>query len=299
MRAHVRMRSPDGQTHALGPGDIIGRLATAALHLDDARVSEAHAMISLRGRELKLLALRGLFAVDGTPKEEVVLQAGMSLELARGVALHIEEVVLPEALLAIEGGGLPRQVLAGTASLVLKPRPALLPRYQGEAAAHIWDNGERWRIRIGAEPARDLVPGDSWELEGRTFRVLRVDLEHGGQIPTQLDGAIHPRLRIVAAFDTVHIQIDGKPVLALDGISARIISELVAVGGPSSWDVIAGQIWSDEPDRAQLRRRWDISVARLRRKLREARVRPDLVRAGGTGQVELFLCSGDVVEDRV
>ena len=38
------------------------------LHVDDARVSEAHALVSLRGRELQLLALRGRFAVDSTPR---------------------------------------------------------------------------------------------------------------------------------------------------------------------------------------------------------------------------------------
>ena len=40
---------------------------SAALHLDDPRVSEAHAMVSIRGSELKLLALRGRFQIDGLP----------------------------------------------------------------------------------------------------------------------------------------------------------------------------------------------------------------------------------------
>ena len=123
-------------------------------------------------------------------------------------------------------------------------------------------------------------------------------LERGGQTPTRLDGALHPPLRIVARFDTVHIHVEGRPVVTFDGLHARILSELVAVGGPASWDVIAGEVWKeDADDRLQLRRRWDVSLARLRRKLREARVRPDLVRAGGTGQVELLLYEHDSVED--
>ncbi|MFO0580058.1 MAG: FHA domain-containing protein [Polyangia bacterium] len=310
MRAFVRLRTGDGQTTALGPGDIIGRLATAALQLDDARISEAHAMVSLRGRELKLLALRGLFAIGGSPLDEVVLQAGQSIEIARGVHLCVEEVVLPESLLAVEGDGLPRQILSSTTSILVAPRPALVPRYQGDAAAHIWDNGLSWRIRSGDGPARDLRPGDSWQLAGQRFRALEVALDRAGQLPTQLDGAIHPRLHIVAAFETVHIHADGRPVLVLDGIAARIVSELVALGGPAPWELVAAQIWpagsdpesAEQPDlldRTQLRRRWDISLARLRRKLRDARVRPDLVRACGTGQVELLLCSGDTVEDHV
>lgn len=299
MRAYVRLRTPEGHTWVLGPGDIIGRLDGAALHIDDARISEAHALVSLRGRELKLLALRGLFAVEGKPIDEVVLQAGMVIELARQVSLSIEEVVLPEVLLALEGDGLPRQVLTGTASLMVTPRPSLVSRYQGDAHAHIWDNGERWRLRIGSGPLRDVIPGETFEILGKKFRAVTVGIDGAGQAPTQLEGSVHPRLRIVARFDTVHIHIDGKPVVALDGIAARIISELVAVGGPASWEVIAGQIWKGDEDRTQLRRRWDINLARLRRKLRESRVRADLIRAGGTGQVELLLGDGDVVEDLV
>lgn len=40
------------------PGDLIGRLPGAALQIADPRVSEAHAMVSLRAGELVLLALR-------------------------------------------------------------------------------------------------------------------------------------------------------------------------------------------------------------------------------------------------
>ena len=58
MRPTVSLQLPDGSIHELGHGDLIGRLWTAALHLDDGRISEAHAMISLRGSELHLLALR-------------------------------------------------------------------------------------------------------------------------------------------------------------------------------------------------------------------------------------------------
>lgn len=298
MRAYVRLQTPDGRVETLGPGDIIGRLAGAALHLDDARISEAHAPVSLRGRELKLLALRGLFAVDGKPTDEVVLRPGLLLELARQVSVSVEEVVLPEALLALEGDGLPRQVLSGTASLLLKPRPALVPGYQGDAAAHIWDNGERWRLRLADGPTRNLEPGDSFEREGLCFRAVAIALERAGQAPTQLEGSVRPKLHIVACFDTAHIHVEGKQVVALDGISARILSELVALGGPASWEMVAGQIWKDDEDRTQLRRKWDINLARLRRKLRKARIRADLIRAGGTGQVELLLYSGDRTEDR-
>lgn len=298
VRAYVRLRTSEGQTAVLGPGDLIGRLAGAALQLDDGRVSEAHAMVSLRGRELKLLGLRGLFAVGGKPCDEVVLAPGQSVEVAPGLAIHVEEVKLPESLLAVEGDGLPRQVLTGSMSLVTRPQPALLPRHRGDAAAHIWDTGATFRIRVGDGKPRDLAPGDRWTLDGVAFRAVAVELARGAQTPTRLDGALHPPITIQARFDTVHIHVEGRPVVTFDGLYARLISELVAVGGPASWEVIAGEVWKDDAeDRIQLRRRWDVSLARLRRKLREARIRPDLIRAGGTGQVELLLYAGDRVED--
>ena len=52
MRASVRLRLPDGTIETLYAGDLIGRTWAAALRLDDPDVSEAHAMVSLRGERL-------------------------------------------------------------------------------------------------------------------------------------------------------------------------------------------------------------------------------------------------------
>lgn len=298
MHAFVRFRLPNGATAVLHPGDLIGRLESAALYLDDARISEAHAMVSLRGRELKLLALRGMFAVAGKPVNEVVLTAGLEIHPARGMVLTVEDVELPDEVLALEGPGLARQVLAGTTSLFVKPRPTLLPRYKSDAAAHVWNSVEGWRVQVAGEPAAELAPGDTFDVAGLTFRAVGVSLEQAARQATRVEGSVQQPLTVVASYDTVHILRDGQPALALDGISARIVSELVAFGGPAAWDLLAGEIWRGETDRGQLRRKWDVNLARLRRKLRAAGVRTDLVRAGGTGQVELLLYEADRVDDR-
>jgi hypothetical protein len=62
--------------------------------------------------------------------------------------------------------------------------------------------------------------------------------------------------------------------------------------------VVAAEIWPDETDRNALRRKWDVNLARLRAHLREQRIRPDLVRADGSGNFELFLYPDDQIEDR-
>ncbi len=302
MHAHVRLRLPDGTVASLVPGDLIGRLTTAALHLSDARISEAHAMVSLRGKDLKLLALRGMFAVAGRPVNEVTLTPGLDVEMAPGLGLHVVDVALPERVLAIDVGGELRQVLAGTTSLVLEPAPALVPRYRATASAHIWNTGQAWvlQTRDGAarrEPALELHEGDVFDIEGVTVSAVAVPLARLAQGATQLEGALRRPLTLVARYDTAHILQDGQPALALDGIAARIVSELVAVDGPVGWAVLAGEIWPKEPDRIALRRKWDVNLNRLRRKLRGAGVRTDLVRAGGRGTVELLLYGDDRVQD--
>ena len=305
MYAFVRFRLPDGSTSTLSPGDFIGRLDHAALHLDDARVSEAHAMVSLRGRELKLLALRGRFAIDGSPVNSAVLRDGLVIEVARGLSLVVDEVQLPEQVLALEGDGLPRQVLSGAMSLFVKPKPSLQPRYRSDAAAHLWNTGEGWTLSVvdgelggEAELARALASGDSFVIDGVAFRVVAVEIAHAARKATRVEGAVQSPLTIVASYDTVHLHRPDHAPLALDGISARILSELVAFDGPVVWHVLAREIWRHEDDRGQLRRKWDVSLARLRRKLRAVGIRTDLIRAGGTGQIELLRYPGDRIDDR-
>ena len=296
MRAFVRFRTPSGEVHDLSHGDIIGRLWSAAMHIDDARVSEAHAMVSLRGRELRLLALRGLFALDSQPINSLTLQPGQRIALARGVEIVVLDVVLPDVVLAVEGDDLPRQVLSGVCSLLPAPQPQLLPGYR-EGGAILWSTGDRWRLQLPDEPPQDLDIGDTWTLGGRRFRAVSVNLAVAGQDATRAQGSVREPLRIVTFYDTVHIHRDGQPVFLLSGIAARLISALAAVEVPISWEAVAQEVWGDQ-DRNDLRRRWDVAVARLRKKLQLAGIRPDLIRADGCGNFELLRYPDDVLDDQ-
>ncbi len=297
MSAFVRVRRPDGTTATLAPGDLVGRLGSAALHLHDARISEAHALVSLRGQELKLLALRGRFAVDGKVADEVVLKPGLAVEFAPGLVVDVVEVVVPAEVLALRGDGLPRQLLAGVCSLYVESEPRLLPRYAGDAAAWIWSIGGSWAVKVGDGPTRPFAAGDVIEVAGRRFEAVSVALSEAGRDATRA-GGLRPPLRIEARFDSVQILRDGLPTFAVGGIGARIVSELVAFDGPVHWQVVAAEIWTDEADAMQLRRRWDVALSRLRGKLRHARLPVDLVRADHNGYVELLREAGDVVVDR-
>lgn len=297
MRPGVVLILDDGTSWRLGPGDLVGRVPGAALRLTDPRVSEAHAMVSLRGETLRLLALRRPLAIGGQPTGDVELRVGQRIELAAGLAVAVAEVHLPDEIPAIEGAGLPRQVLPATGSLWTRPRPRLVARYEAGADAHVWSSGETWWARVGDQAPRSLVPGDTLVVGDRSFDIVWAPLGDASGRPTELRGAVDQPLRIVARWDTVHLHRDGEPILTLSGVPARILSELCTIGGPVGWEALCAQLWPDGTDRHALRRRLDMGLSRLRRRLQDARVRTDLVRADGTGLIELVPGPGDEVVD--
>lgn len=300
MRACVHLELPDGDTVVLAPGDLLGRNPRAALPIDDAAVSEAHAMVSLRDGALTLLGLRGGFvlAPDAPPVTEVALASGQTIWLSRRTALRVVAVVLPDSVLAIEGPAVPRQALSGVTSIVVTGEGVeVVGRATRRAAATLWSLGDRWQVETDGE-TRPVGPGDRLVVGGHALRLVALPLAGAGRARTVRDGGVRAPLRIVARFDTVHIQRDGAPVVVLGHTGARILSELVAFDGPAPWEVVAREVWTDGAHTQKLRARWDMAVIRLRRKLSAAGVRSDLVSADGSGTVELLLYPGDTVDDR-
>ncbi|MEL6345269.1 MAG: hypothetical protein AAFV53_19340 [Myxococcota bacterium] len=295
MRAAVELVLPDDTTVELVPGDIIGRLWTATAWIPDPRVSEAHAMVSLRGPVLKLMALRGRFSVGKGPLTELELVAGQEIWLADGLSIQVANVSIPEFALALEGPGLPRQVLAGVASLELAPRPRLRRGHHTGAVSVIWSDGTLWRLWMDGDE-REIAAGDQFAVGGQTFSLVAVPLGTVGDATRQA-GAVTSPLRIEARHDTVHISRDGEVVLRLVGAQARMVSELVLFGRPAPWHIIAGEVWPAVHNTHTRRRRWDVSLSRLRQRMRAARVRTDLIRADGKGNYELVLHPHDTLID--
>ncbi|HNC99468.1 MAG TPA: hypothetical protein PKW90_25265, partial [Myxococcota bacterium] len=272
------------------------RTYQAGLRIDDPQISEAHALLSLRGEALVLLPLRRRIYVEHRPMESVTLRAGMQLGLAPRIDLTVEEVALPTTVLGIEGEGLPAQVLTHTCSLVLHPQPRLEPGTLDRAAAIFWPADVWWRMRPAGGADVDFEPGTRVTVQGQQVWGIAFSLSTAGQSPTLQSpfGAVH----IISQFDTVHLQTGSGGTLVLAGQLARVVSELVTIGAPISWEGLAAQIWSDLPDRDLLRKRWDVLMVQLRKRLKEGGIRPDLIRSTGTGLVELVRMEGDLVEDR-
>ena len=296
VQVFVRMRLPDLRTVELAPEAVIGRMRSATLRLNDPAISEAHAIVSLRGSTLKLLALRGRFAVDGAQCTEVALRAGQVIELAPRIALTVVEVMLPPQIFGIRTAGLPIQVLPPVASI----RPGtgdVVPGFLPDAAAIIWlDHSSVHMRRAGHDHDTELGYGEAIDVADRTYVVERVLLRDVG-VPATMRGPWDDPLTLTLLYDSAHIT-QGDQVAAIDGIAARILCELAELNAPVEWRTVAGEVWPREDDEVLLRRNWDAGLTRLRRLLLEQGVRSDLVRAAGRGRVELFLRPRDQVIDR-
>ncbi len=176
MWSRVRLQATDtddaGEVVVLGHGALIGRLWSAALLLDDPRISEAHALVSQRGPDLKLLALRRRFLVDGKPVTEVALRAGQSLRFADGIDYEVLDVEGPPTVLGMEAAGMPARALPGTVALITQPTPAFAPAAHPGAVAHVWCAAAGWRLRPRGGRARPLEEGDEIALDGVTWRAV-------------------------------------------------------------------------------------------------------------------------------
>jgi pSer/pThr/pTyr-binding forkhead associated (FHA) protein len=292
----VRLALPDGSSVDLAPGAIIGRLQSAALRLDDPRVSEAHALVSLRGDALWVLGLRGVIAVDGRVVGEAPLAPGMRLNLTPDVALDVLEVHVPDAVLGLALDG---RVTAPLRDAVYSVLVDGTPHsgFRQDAAAHIWTTGAGYSWRVGNGAPQVAKPGDTVVVAGRTLRFEELPTAESAVDETRGTGRLDEPMRIVARYGTVQLHRARHDTVVVSGVPARIVSELVALGGQAAWEVIAREIWRDGVENYALRRRWDRNLATLRSKLRQAGVRDDLVTSAGTGDAELVLRPGDVLVD--
>lgn len=287
-----------GRRWDLGPGAILGRMVTAACRLHDPRVSEAHALISLRGRGLRLLALRGEVLVDGSPEDEVELTPGQVLSLG-ATRLQVESVTIPDGVLALRvDDGDPQELCAGVYSLLARPVPDLVPREDGDALARLWSTAEGWCIQTPDGRRENVVPGRVWQLQGVKVSAVVMDIDEAGHTATV--GRAGTGITLLARHTSVHLLRHGREVVVVDGQPGRLLSELAVLGAPVDWTSLAAELWPDidaKRERDLLRRNWDRVLRRLRIKLREHGIREDLVRADGLGNLELVLQTGDRVRD--
>lgn len=295
--------SIDSSRVTVHPGTLIGRLAHAGVVIADPRVSEAHALVSLRCRSLRLLALRGALTVQGCDVDAVTLAPGVQVELADGLSIAVESVTLPTHGLVLCGTTPgPVELGASTCSLLAEgPGLRVLRLVAGfvpGAAGHLWYSGSRLWIRPRGQDAEPLEIDGRWTIEGRTLQVVQVPLDGTHDTGFDRGGPFEQTsIVLVARYVTVHVY-RGSGTSVITGKPANLVSELVRFAGkPVPWMTVSRQIWGERPDRESLRRNFDTTLARLRRQLRDLAIREDLVGLDGAGNVELVLYPGDRMVD--
>jgi len=277
----------------------------AAIVVDDPRISEVHAYVAFRGEHLRLLSLRGRLTVDGKPKSDVILKPETRVLLAGFFSIEVISVEIPEFVIALQINQGAPIVPVGVMTLSADDQ-VLREGFDPEALAVLWSGpgGLKLRIQKGsrlpaatAEADLTLLAGDQVRVGPHVVRVLHVSLHDTRSSVTDGIGQCSA-LSLTLHYDTVHISIEAQRPVILDGIAARIVSELAILRTPIGWRSLAETLWSGIVDAATLRKRWDQALTRLRAKLREGNVRSDLVRANHGGLVELALGPEDHVEDR-
>lgn len=298
MPAVVVFRLPDALCVSLGPGAIIGRAFTAELQLNDGRISEAHAQVSLRGGELVLLALRGRVRVDGRDVPRVTLVAGQRVELAREVSLEVVSVELPTRVLGVEAPELPTQVLSGVVSVCVEPRLHLVAGVVPEARALLFSDGLAWFVREGANAAVRLRAGDEVKIDGHALRF--VDVARGlVDIPDTTPVAPGASLRLVCGDDVTHVwPASAQEPVMLSGQSSQLMKVLLDEGKPLRWEALASRLWPRDEADEQVRHRLDVLLGKLRRRLDAGGVRRDLVTSHRNGCLELVMYPGDQAQAR-
>lgn len=267
-----------GRSFVLVHGDVVGRGWSAAVHLVDGRVSEAHAALSVRGTEVWLLGLRGRFKVNGVLCRETELRQGQCLTIAPGVHLTVGLVVRPEGGLAVGPIGSAGVMLQGVAGL-FSEAPWVRAGWHATALGHVWSDPEGW-TRDGPDGKHRVRDGATWSVNGTWFAARWVLRE---RVVTAQE-LTRPHIRVGSRL--LRITHCGRETM-IRGRSAQLVHELAVVGLPVDWHALARSLWGDD-HRETLRRRWDTQLYRLRGQLIRAGVRPDLVVAHGTGLVELI-----------
>ncbi len=287
----ARVRLPDGSTELLFPGDVIGRLWRADLHLNHPAISELHAYLSHRDGRLCLLPLRGQLTVYGMASREVALREGLEVGLAEGLSLTVEAVSLPQELPALSLDGRLYPLRLARCSLTAE---SLEPPGAVGAIAACWSTGEDWFAQAPGGEVLRLEPGQAVRLGEHQLRLVDVRAPLAEAAATQGQAYAAP-LRLVAQFETVRIHRPGTAAVLISGLQARTLSLLAEYSGPVHWELVARELWRNVDDAMQLRRRWDRVLWALRRRLRAEGLRSDLVLTS-QGQVELALGDHDTLE---
>lgn len=285
----VVVRTDEHDYVPLHPGDLIGRLRTAALHLDDPRVSEAHALLSLRGRSLWLFGLRGGLRVGRTWRHEVELEEGLVLGLADDVDLEVVSVTLPSTVHALRDD-------QGTVTALDRPEWSVMadgtvvPGFLREGVAWVWSSAGAWRLQVVGGDSGALAADETFVAANRRFTLESEPVAVADVVATVTSGWNVPPFTIDTWEQHTKIVVEGRAEVELTGNGHRILRQAARKteqGGAVHWSEVAEAIWRVNATEQN----WFTNHRRLQHRLRTLRLPPDLVSCTG-GQVRLVMRAG-------
>ena len=280
-------------------GDIVGRLRSASLQISHPQISEAHAMLSLRGQRLVLIALRGALGGAGQGAEEIPLETGQTIVLNEEVSLEVIKIELPQRVVGFQWAGQPAVAPAGAVFSVFATDSQLRPGFHADADAHVWrDHNGCWSLQIGQAPSVAVaVGGEPWSIVGRPLRAVWIEL---GQLESPRTEGRSPVLTISGSQTHLQVSSRGGKLAEISGQGARILWELALHherGAPfADWELIADQLWGARLNRRSKRARWDMAIKRLRNSLLSLDLERELVQSDGAGACGLVLRPGDRID---
>lgn len=273
----------------LEPGDIIGRMELAALSIEDARISEAHAMISLREGELRLLALRGRFRVKQEVCSQIALTDGLEIELAQDIYLKVLEVYLPDHILGLEIPGFTQMALPQTMTLFAQNPPVIRSGYDNSGDAIFWSLDGSHRVTLLHEQrTMQLKAQDHIKIKDLEVEIISIPVNSASRPKTVPFHAAPQQLEILET--GVRIVQDDTNSALITGLPGKILATLLLYGPTMTWEQIVEHVWpGDRSLELALRRRFDCSLSRLRSRLQRLGLPAQMVRMSGTGLVTLEL----------
>jgi hypothetical protein len=267
----------DGRPRAVSAGGVLGRSPRAALPLQGSGVSELHAYVSLRGKALRLLALRGRVEVDGEACDDIELEPGQVLRLG-SVLLDVDDVVLPDRILLVHGlGPHPVVVEDPEASLWTGPPPRLGAGHHQDADLLLTQSTSGWSVtpRCGQPQA---LPTDL-ALPPLRLQLAPLGAQGSGTTTT----AARAGLEITFCPSRVELRGPDGQELVLHGRLFELLDVLRAMKGePTRWEELVGMIWEEQE--VDPRENFKRLTRRLRNRLVQAGIREDLVRSDGRGR---------------
>lgn len=290
----------DDTPRTLVAGGIIGRAATMHMRINHPAISEAHALLSLRGGNFYLLALRGGLAASGQSVTELKLAVDCEVQLTSDITVKVVELNLPDYALGIEvvnGHIIP--LMAEVSSLMPGSSLVLMPGWNQDAMGWIFSSGAGWTLMERGRVGVDLQAGQHHMVGGLWFSVVSLPASGMQVSTTEHQGRVFPAMAILFNETEVRIDVPGRPPVDINGVLGRILAELARFGKRVPWTAVFEAAFEEPPwpDIALARKRWDSSVFRIRARLRDERLRVDLLYVDGQGNVELRLYPGDTLNE--